>query len=130
MVDPNVLVAAYLMLGLPRTPGRILRMAREGRVIMIACPTLQSELREVLLRPKFRQYGSIARAEAYCAPIDSLVYHVPDSEVIVPIVNGDPDDDYLIALAVSHQVAALVTVDKAVLGTPRNLANLESEGMS
>ena len=39
------------MLGFSVRPG-------EGRVIMIGCPALQSELREVLLRPKFRQYGS------------------------------------------------------------------------
>lgn len=53
----------------------------------------------------------------YCAAIDSLVYGVPDPEVIAPIVKGDPDDEYLIALAMSHQGAALVTDDRAVLGS-------------
>ena len=84
---------------------------------MIGCPALQSELREVLLRPKFRQYGSVARAQAYCAAIDSLVFDVPDPAVIAPVVQRDPDDDYLIALAVGHQAAALVTGDRAVLTT-------------
>lgn len=37
--------------------------------------------------------------------------------MIEPLVKGDPDDDNLIALAVSHQAAALVTGDKAVVGT-------------
>lgn len=117
VIDPNVLVAAYITLGTDSTPAGILRKAREGRVIMIGCPALQSELREVLLRPKFRQYGSIARAEAYCAAIDSLVYAVPDPAVIAPVVKGDPDDDYLIALALGRQAAALVTGDRAVLAT-------------
>lgn len=58
VIEPNVLVAAYVTLGADSTPAGILRKARESRVIMIGCPALQSELREVLLRPKFRQYGS------------------------------------------------------------------------
>ena len=80
-------------------------------------------MREVLLRHKFRQYESPVRAQAYCAAIDSLVYVVPNPGTIAPVVKGDPDDDYLIALADSHQIAALVAGDRAMLAA--KVANLQ-----
>ena len=40
VIDPNVLVAAYITLGSDSAPARILGKAREERVIMIGCPAL------------------------------------------------------------------------------------------
>ena len=58
--DPNVLVSAVIS---PTRPPRLLVVAwAEGRFELIMSPVLLEELREVLARPKFRQWVSAETA--------------------------------------------------------------------
>ena len=63
VIDPNVLVSAVIS---PTGSPRLLVIAwAEGRFELIMSPVLVKELREVLARPKFRQWVSAETAADY-----------------------------------------------------------------
>jgi putative PIN family toxin of toxin-antitoxin system len=90
---------------------------------------LLDEVADVLARPKIRRYVDAATAEAFVAELKRLAeWH--NEPVAAPAVCRDPDDDYLLALAVASKADALVSGDQdlhAVEGaaveiiTPREL---------
>ncbi len=107
--DPNVLVAAAI------TPhgvcGRLVDAAIAGRWKPVASPQVLAELSEVLLREKFRRWLTVDDAEQFVAGIASIADVVDDPPPLDKAVSADPDDDYLIALALAEGVSALVSGD-------------------
>ena len=77
---------------------------------------LLMELREVLGRPKFRRCITAAEADAYVELIrrDSIVHDDPAASTAGPIVS-DPEDQFLIDLARTAAVDALVSGDGHLL---------------
>lgn len=75
------------------------------------CPHLIGELAGVLRRPKFRPFRTIDEAtkrsnSSHASPST----HADPRDV--PRRSRDPNDDYLLALAVDTEAAALVSGDK------------------
>lgn len=112
VLDGNVLVSAVISKAGP--PREIITAWIEGRFELIASPTLLRELRDVLIRPRFRRWVSEAAAVEF---IDGIT---EDTEVIddPPPLTGltaDPDDDYLIVLARAARADYLVSGDRHLL---------------
>lgn len=127
MLDPNVLISAVISpTGAPR---EIVTAWTQGRFDLVVSPALLGELRDVMTRPKFRRWVSAATTAEY---IDGLT----DAAVIIddppaqPGLSPDPDDDYLLTLALAASADYLVSGDRHLTGlvdpplpvlTPRQL---------
>ena len=114
VLDPGVLIAA--LISSRGAPARLLTLWLEGAYELVASPKLLYELREVLLREKFRRYATEEEVGRYVESIKRLAIVIQDPED-VPAVSTDPKDDYLPALTSS--VSAIL-----VSGDP-HLTNLE-----
>lgn len=108
VADTNVLVAAVIAPA--GVCGRLLTAALDGLWTVVASPVLLTELRDVLQRPKFRRWLSADDAADFTAAISQLVELHADPPN-PPAMTADPDDDYLIALALAAEVSAIVSGD-------------------
>ncbi|HLG73805.1 MAG TPA: putative toxin-antitoxin system toxin component, PIN family, partial [Chloroflexota bacterium] len=80
------------------------------RFELVVSPALLSELREVLLRAKFRRYGSESDVEDFVGQFtDARLALDAPAERLVP---NDPDDDYLMALARQVHAGYVVSGDR------------------
>jgi len=118
VADTNVLVAAVIAPA--GVCGRLLTAALDGRWTIVASPVLLAELSEVLQRRKFRRWISADEAAEFTAAIRQVVelYADPPNP---PAVTADPDDDYLVALAVAAEVSAIVSGDPHLTAPAREL---------
>ncbi|HEY2715118.1 MAG TPA: putative toxin-antitoxin system toxin component, PIN family [Solirubrobacterales bacterium] len=111
-LDPGVLVSALIT---PTgTPAKLLIATRNGGFELIVSPLLLEELRLVLLREKFRRYVDLDVVDQYLELLRRDAAMAADPAEQPPVRCADPDDDYLIALANSHN-AALVSGDAHLL---------------
>ena len=113
VLDTNVLVSVLIS---PQGPSaRLLLELRAGAFELIISPMLLDELREVLLRDKFRPYVTEREVGTYLELIGSegLVYD--DPETSTEPVGPDPDDEYVIDLARVARADALVSGDAHLL---------------
>lgn len=103
-MDPNVLVSARIS---PEgVPAEILEAAEENRYELIASDSLLAEMRDVLMRPKFRRYFSESAVPIYLDRLRKAATLATDPENIPTYVPADAKDDYLIALALSYEAAS------------------------
>jgi putative PIN family toxin of toxin-antitoxin system len=108
VLDPNVLILARLApLG---APARIVRAWAQEQFELVISPELARELQEVLHRKKFRRWLSVEEVTAYIEQLHAGAVAV-DDPVERPGVAADPDDDYLLALAVAAGAEYLVSGD-------------------
>jgi putative PIN family toxin of toxin-antitoxin system len=108
VVDPNVFVSAQVSsLG---HPARIARAAEEGVFELVVSERLLTELRDVLLRPRFRRYMPESEVEDLISDLRTAGIVVKEGE-IERIVPEDPKDDYLVALAREAGAEYLVSGD-------------------
>ena len=123
VLDTNVYVAA--LLSRDGSPARIIRALGDGLLDTVVCPRLLAELRGVLARPKIAERVDAARAEDFMQWLGRVATTVPDPGVIAQ-VSPDPDDDYLIALALIGRAEVIVSGDAHLLGltdtSPRTLS--------
>ncbi|MEA5076730.1 MAG: putative toxin-antitoxin system toxin component, PIN family [Coriobacteriia bacterium] len=123
VLDTNVYVAA--LLSRDGSPARIIRALGDGLLDAVVCPRLLAELRGVLARPKIAERVDVARAEDFVQWLDRVATTVPHPGVIAQ-VSPDPDDDYLIALALIGRAEVIVSGDAHLLGltstSPRTLS--------
>ena len=114
VVDPSVLVSAFV--GNPDAgPGQLVAAWHDHRFVMVVSPQLLVELDEVLARPKFERWASDDRGTAYVAAFAAHREHHADPEDDTGGHVRDPDDDYLIALAQTATVDAIVSLDRDLL---------------
>jgi len=115
VVDTNVLVAAAIK---PTgTCRQLLDAAVEQRWLPVISPQLLDELEVVLRRPKFASklteetirdfIASLASASEIATDPPSPASHTPD-----------PDDDYLVALALAADVDVLISGDTDLTDLP------------
>jgi len=109
VLDTNVLFAARVSRS--GVPAQLVRLAREGRYELVVSPLLLDELTDALARKK---------AGLDAAEVASYVAEMGERTVIDdPAEPGrwsrDPDDDYLVALALAADADALVTGDRDLL---------------
>lgn len=113
VIDPGVLVSARL--SGRGAPAEMIRRWLAGEIDIIVSPLLLAELGDVLTRPKFRRWLSVAEADAYTAFLASHATVVDDPHP----ESGhtpDPDDDYLVTLARHARADVLVSGDSDLCG--------------
>ncbi len=109
VADPNVLVAAAIT---PRgLCGRLLEAAIDGRWQLVVSPHVVAELTEVLAREKFRRWLTEDEAGRFVADVARIADLVPDPPAAPQRQTRDPDDEYLVSLAHTANVVALVSGD-------------------
>jgi len=108
VADPGVLVSGVLTRAGP--PAEVLDRWRAGEFDLVVSPKLLGVLEDVLLRPKFRSALSELDARDYVDGLAVEAVLIPDPDE-VPAMTPDPDDDYLIALAVAAGADAIVSGD-------------------
>jgi putative PIN family toxin of toxin-antitoxin system len=111
VIDPNVWIAA--LINPYGAPARVVEAVLAGQVLAVASQRLLEELTEVLLRPKFRRWVSITDAVGFVEALGGHVQLRADPAEVSGWVR-DPDDAYLVALAVAAD-AVIVTEDADLL---------------
>lgn len=113
VLDTNVYVAA--LLSAHGSPARLVSALGEGLFDAIVCPHLLDELSGVLHRPKIAARLDPTVADDFVRWLGRVAITVPDPGV-VRAVSPDPDDDYLIALALIGHAETIVSGDAHLLG--------------
>lgn len=115
VLDANVLVSAALARD-PAAPSvRAFDAMLDERFEAIASPTLLGEVASVLGRERLRRYLSLEEARRFVTDLAGVVTLAADPPTPYPAVCRDPGDDYLVALARTAVVDALVTGDRDLL---------------
>jgi putative PIN family toxin of toxin-antitoxin system len=110
VIDPNVLVSALIYEH--SVPGRVsFGLLDSGRVLISL--ELLDEVRRVLCRKKFDKYLTFAERDAFIERLGMQgVYIVPES---TPEASRDPNDDYILAIAIDGLAAGIITGDRDLL---------------
>jgi uncharacterized protein len=113
VVDVNVLISAAL--SARGSSAEILRSNRDGAFELVASELLIAELSRAVAYPKLRKRIPIERAATFLSWVRDHGTLAEDPPDPAPVRSPDPDDDYLLALAISRR-AFLVTGDQHLLG--------------
>lgn len=123
VLDTNVYVAA--LLSRSGAPARLIQALGDGVFDAIVCPQLLDELSGVLHRPKIAERVDSELADDFVQWLGRIAIGVPDPMMVRPI-SPDPDDDYLIALALIGRADVIISGDAHLLGltasSPRTLS--------
>jgi uncharacterized protein len=117
VADTNIVVSGLMWRGNPR---RILDAARAGNIQLFTTATLLAELEDVLSREKFNE----RLASAGVTPRDLVLGYaalalVIEPAEIEPVILADPDDDAVIACAVTAKCEVVVSGDSHLLNVRR-----------
>lgn len=112
VVDVNVLISGAL--SAKGSSARILRATRDGRFELVISELLLAELTRTLAYPKLKKRIPAEKAAAFANWAREHDTLAEDPASPPPVGSRDPDDDYLLALAISHR-AYLVTGDEDLL---------------
>jgi len=112
VVDVNVLVSAVL--STKGASADILRASRDGQFELITSEMLLTELTRTLEYPRIRKRIPAEKASAYINWLRGHGTLADDPVGSPPVGSRDPDDDYLLALAIDQR-AYLVTGDQDLL---------------
>lgn len=112
VTDTNVVVSGLLWLG---NPGRLLEAAAHGRVTLYTSPVLVAELRNTLHYERLAQ-----RVERSGLTLDELLQRYLNVAIVVepasvPQIVRDPDDDHVLACALTARADLIVTGDTDLL---------------
>jgi putative PIN family toxin of toxin-antitoxin system len=106
LLDTNVVVSAVLFGGLPR---RLLQRALRGEFEVVTSPRLMAEFEEILVRFELPPEVAAAARSEY----EQLALLVRPRRV--PRATRDPDDDEVLAAAISGEAVFIVTGDRDLL---------------
>ena len=112
VVDVNVLISGVLSAKGPSA--EILRASRDGQFELIISELLLAELERTLAYPKLRKRIPPEKAFAFTSWVRDHGTLAEDPASPPPVGSRDPDDDYLLALAIRRR-AYLVTGDDDLL---------------
>jgi len=107
-----VLVSAAITEGTPR---ELVRLWHAGRFELIINGPLLRELEAVLLREKLRPYLAMDDALGFMVMLHDLAQHDAHTGSRSVRYTEDPDDDYLVELAISFGASYLVSGDRHLL---------------
>ena len=118
VADTNVVVSGLLWQGPSR---QLLNAARQGTLELFTSGALLAELEEVLQREKFIQRLTAAQV----LPRDLVTGFAALATIVQPahvarVVIRDPDDDEVIACAVTAAAANIVSGDRDLLALKRH----------
>jgi uncharacterized protein len=109
VLDANVLISAALSAQGPSAS--LIRRFRAGAFELIVSRLLLEELERAFTYPKLRKRILPANAGAYLDWLREHATLAEDPDAPPPVTSPDPDDDYLLALAITEQ-SFLVTGDQ------------------
>ena len=112
VVDVNVLISGVL--SAKGSSAEILRASRDGVFELVVSEMLLGELQRTLAYPKLRKRIPPEKATSFTNWVRDHGSLAEDPEDPPPVGSRDPDDDYLLALAISRR-AYLVTGDQDLL---------------
>lgn len=112
VVDVNVLISGVI--SAKGSPAEILRAGRDGRFELVISEMLLAELERALAYPKLRRLVPAEKAAAYVSWVRDHGTVAEDPTGSPTVGSRDPDDDYLLALAIDRH-AYLVTDDQDLL---------------
>lgn len=122
VLDTNVVLSALLWRG---TPYRLLEATRQqDHAELFTSTTLLEELAEVLLRPVPAKRLAIIGRTARQVLADYLeAADLVTPLAASPVIAADPDDDHVIAAAVTAQAELIISGDRHLLtlGTHRDI---------
>ncbi len=124
VVDVNVLISGVL--SAKGQPAGILRACRDGQFELVISEALLEELQRTLAYPKLRKHISREQAAAYISWVRDHGTFAEDPTSQPSVSSRDPDDDYLLALAIDRR-AYLVTGDRYLLVLVEDLPILTPE---
>jgi len=110
VVDNNALVSRLLIPD--SVPGRAVRKAVDEARLLVSEATVE-ELADVLARPKFDPYVSIADRQEFLRLLGRVVELVPITFTVRAC--RDPKDDKFLELAINGRADLIVTGDKDLL---------------
>jgi putative PIN family toxin of toxin-antitoxin system len=130
VIDPGVLVSAFIS---PKkaAPALLMDAVLDGSLDVLVCPALIAELTDVLGREKFAKHSAEGRAASFITAFRDRAT-MTDDPPEGSVKTADADDDYLLALAQTHDADAVVSGDPHLLNaasstlqvlTPRELAD-------
>lgn len=134
VLDANVLISAILS---PRgAPARLILAWQAGAFELVVSPALLAELRRALGYPKLSRLVPPLDADAFVAWLAASAVVASDPETAPAIRSADPDDDYLLALAMAERAVLVsgdahltVLADRLPIQTPADfLGSLEGRG--
>ena len=111
VVDTNALVSRLLLPG--SMPGRAVRKAVDEAQLLVSEATLEG-LADVLARPKFDAYVSIADRQDFIRLLGRIAEWVPITYRVQAC--RDPKDDKFLELAINGRADLIVTGDRDLLG--------------
>lgn len=113
VADTNTVISGLLWQGAPR---RLINASRARKLTLITSPVLLAELAEVLARDKFatRILRAGWSAKALVEDYADIVHVIEPDALPVP-VSRDPDDDEVLACAITARVDAIVSGDADLL---------------
>ncbi len=112
VVDVNVLISGVLSAKGPSA--EILRASRDGLFELVISAMLLTELNRTVRYPRLRKRIPPEKANAYVSWIREHGALSEDPNGPPPVGSRDPDDDYLLAVAIDRR-AYLVTGDQDLL---------------
>jgi putative PIN family toxin of toxin-antitoxin system len=118
VVDVNVLISATLSARGPSA--EVIRSWRDGGFELVVSPLLIAELTRALAYPKIRKRIPVEKAAGFISWVRDHGTIAEDPRDPPSVRSPDPDDDYLIALAISAR-SYLVTGDQHLLGLEEDL---------
>ena len=111
VVDNNALVSRLLIPD--SVPGRAVRKAVDEAQLLVSEATLE-ELADVLARPKFDPYVSIADRQEFIRLLGRVAELVPITFTVRAC--RDPKDDKFLELVINGRADLIVTSDEDLLG--------------
>lgn len=116
ILDANVLISYLLAPGKPRTITTIVETCLYGDIDLVVPEELLVELRASIAEsPNLNQRISTVQVDRLVGIMMTVAEKPPKLMDTFPQYTTDPDDDYLVAYAVVHDVDYLVTGDKHLL---------------
>ena len=112
VADVNVLISGVL--SAKGSSAEILRASRDGQIELVVSEMLLTELKRTLAYPKLRKRIPPEKAAAFVNWVRDHASVAEDPAGPPPVSSRDPDDDYLLALAINRR-AYLVTGDQDLL---------------
>jgi putative PIN family toxin of toxin-antitoxin system len=112
VIDVNVLISGVL--SAKGSSAEILRASRDGQFELVVSELLLAELNRTLAYPKLRKRIPPEKAAAFANWVRDHDSLAEDPASPPPVRSRDPDDDYLLALAINRR-AYLVTGDQDLL---------------
>lgn len=112
VVDANCLIAGTL--ADQGAAAEVLDLWQDGQFEIIACPKLVAEVKQALLDPRISRRYSVTpeEVEELTSRLREDALFRADPDEPPRVVPNDPNDDYLVALALESDADALITRDK------------------